>query len=82
MSGGVDSSVAAFLTKQQGLDCAGITMKLFDNEDIGVSSKKSCCSLEDAKEARNTADLLGIPHYINNFTSEFRKQVIKRFIVG
>ena len=80
MSGGVDSTIAALLAKQQGFDYTGITMKLFDNEDIGISREKSCCSLEDAKEARNTADIIGIPHYINNFTGEFRKQVIKRFI--
>ena len=43
MSGGVDSSVAAYLVKQQGFDCTGITMKLFDNEDIAANKEKSCC---------------------------------------
>ena len=80
MSGGVDSSVAAYLIQQQGLDCAGITMKLFDNEDIGLTREKSCCSLEDVKDARNAADSMGIPHYVNNFTDDFKKQVIGRFI--
>ena len=47
MSGGVDSSVAAFLMKQQGCECIGATMKLFHNEDIGIKSSKTCCSLED-----------------------------------
>lgn len=45
MSGGVDSSVAAYLAIESGLDCIGVTMKLFNNEDAGVSREKSCCSL-------------------------------------
>ena len=80
MSGGVDSSIAAFLLKKQGFDCTGITMKLFDNEDIGAGREKSCCSLEDVKHARNTADSMGIPFYVNNFTEDFKKKVIGRFI--
>ena len=44
MSGGVDSSVAAFLTKDMGYDATGITLKLFDNEDIGEKREKTCCS--------------------------------------
>ena len=47
MSGGVDSSVAALLLKEQGYECMGVTMKLFDNEEIGVSRGKTCCSLDD-----------------------------------
>ena len=47
MSGGVDSSVAALLMKQQGYDCMGITMKLYNNEEIGISREKTCCSLDD-----------------------------------
>jgi len=80
MSGGVDSSVAAYLLKRQGFDCAGITMKLFENEDIGVSGGKKCCSLEDAEDARSVASSLGIPFYVCNFTREFREKVIGRFI--
>jgi len=82
MSGGVDSSVAAHLLKQRGFDCAGITMKLFENEDIGVSGDKRCCSLEDAADARNVADSMGFPHYVCNFTRDFKEQVIRRFIEG
>lgn len=55
MSGGVDSSVAAFLMKEQGCECIGATMKLFHNEDIGVSRTKTCCSLEDVEDARLVA---------------------------
>ena len=52
MSGGVDSSVAACLMKQQGYTCMGVTMKLYDNEEIGVSSEKTCCTLKDVEDAR------------------------------
>ena len=80
MSGGVDSSVAAYLAKQQGYDCTGVTMKLFENTDVGAGSDKSCCSLEDAEDARNVAYSLNMPFYIFNFADEFKKQVIDRFI--
>jgi tRNA-specific 2-thiouridylase len=80
MSGGVDSSVAAYLLKQRGFDCTGITMKLFENEDIGAGGEKKCCSLEDVADARNVAYSMGISYYVCNFTREFREQVISRFI--
>ena len=80
MSGGVDSSVAAYLVKQQGFNCIGITMKLFDNEDIGVGENKTCCSFEDIKDARSVACRLDIPYFVFNFTADFKKQVIQRFI--
>ena len=80
MSGGVDSSVAAFLAMKEGYDCVGITMKLFDNEMI--HSDRSCCSLDDIKYARNAAEKLGIPFYINNFSDSFREDVIEPFIAS
>lgn len=80
MSGGVDSSVAAFLIKQQGYDTTGITLKLFSNEDIGISREKTCCSLEDVEDARSVAYRLGIPYYVYNFTDRFKENVIDRFI--
>ena len=80
MSGGVDSSVAAFLMKEQGCECIGATMKLFHNEDIGVSRTKTCCSLEDVEDARLVALRLGIPYYAFNFSDDFKGQVIDRFI--
>ena len=80
MSGGVDSSVAAFLMKQQGCDCIGATMKLFHNEDIGIKRSKTCCSLEDVEDARSVAFRLGIPYYVFNFSDDFKGQVIDRFI--
>jgi len=80
MSGGVDSSVAAFLLKEKGDDCIGVTMKLFQNEAACIPHEKSCCSLTDVEDARNIANSLDIPYYVFNFTDAFQKQVIDRFI--
>ncbi|MCL2425075.1 MAG: tRNA 2-thiouridine(34) synthase MnmA [Oscillospiraceae bacterium] len=80
MSGGVDSSVAAYLMKEQGYDCMGITMKLFDNDDIGISNEKACCSIKDVEDARSVANSLGIPFHVFNFAGDFNEQVIDRFI--
>ena len=80
MSGGVDSGVAAFLIKNAGYDCMGVTMKLYDNEDIGISDDKTCCSLDDIEDARNIAVKLGIPYYVFNFKDDFEEKVIKNFI--
>lgn len=80
MSGGVDSSVAAYLMKAHGYDCMGVTMKLFHNEDIGIPREHSCCSLDDVEDARSVASTLGIPYYVFNFSERFEKDVIGRFI--
>lgn len=80
MSGGVDSSVAAYLMKQNGYQCMGVTMKLYDNEDIGLSSEKTCCSLDDVEDARNVAYKLGMPYYVFNFKEDFEEKVIDKFI--
>lgn len=80
MSGGVDSSVAAFLMKQQGFECMGVTMKLYDNDDIGISREKTCCSLDDTEDARSVAFHLGIPYHVFNFKDDFEKKVIAKFI--
>ena len=78
MSGGVDSSVAAYLMKQRGFDCIGCMMKLF--EDTQQNIKGACCTLADAEDARHVADTLGIPFYIYNFIGDFRYWVIDRFV--
>jgi tRNA-specific 2-thiouridylase len=80
MSGGVDSSVAALLMKEKGYECVGITMKLFENEDVGERDDRPCCSLNDAADAGRVAHTLGIPFYIFDFTSDFRRDVIDRFV--
>lgn len=70
MSGGVDSSVAAYLTKQAGYECVGAIMKLYGSEDEGV---------RDAEDAKRVADRLGMPFYIFDMKEEFEREVIKRF---
>ena len=80
MSGGVDSSVAAYLTAKMGYDCIGCTMKLYENKDANVSSEKTCCSLDDVEDARSVAARLGMPFYVFNFTGAFREKVIEKFV--
>lgn len=80
MSGGVDSSVAAFLMKEKGYECIGATMKLYDNEDIAISKEKTCCSLDDIEDARCVARYLSMPYYVFNFKDEFEEKVINKFI--
>ncbi len=80
MSGGVDSSVAAFLMKDKGFDCIGATMKLYDNDDIMESGEKTCCSLDDIEDARSVANRLSIPYYVFNFKDDFKEKVIDKFI--
>lgn len=80
MSGGVDSSVAALLTQQQGYTCIGCTMKLYDNADALVSKNRTCCSLDDVEDARAVAFRLGVPYYVFNFSVAFRCKVIDRFV--
>ena len=82
MSGGVDSAVAAWCMLQRGCACVGCTMKLFQNEDAGVSPERSCCSLDDVEDARSVARRLGIPHYTFNFSDAFRTCVIDKFIAS
>ena len=79
MSGGVDSSVAAFLLKQQGYDCIGCTMKLYNNEDIGIKSR-TCCSLNDVNDARSVAYKLNMKYYVLNFSADFKDKVIDKFV--
>lgn len=80
MSGGVDSSVAAKLTQDAGYTCIGCTMKLHENEAVGVSDSRSCCTLDDAQDARSVAYRLHMPFYVFNFTQDFRSCVIDGFV--
>ncbi len=82
MSGGVDSSVAALLLKEQGYNCIGITMKLWDYELVGgnVNHESGCCSLDSINDARQVCAKLGIPHYVLNFSREFHESVVDNFI--
>ena len=80
MSGGVDSSVAAYLTKEMGYDCVGCTMKLYEHEGNEAPGDRSCCTLDDAADARSVAYRIGMPFYVFNFKEEFRKTVIDTFV--
>ena len=80
MSGGVDSSVAAFLTQQEGFDCIGVTMRLYDNVPDEGCESNTCCSLEDVEDARAVARRLGMPFYAFNFKADFKEKVIENFI--
>lgn len=82
MSGGVDSSVAAYLLSEQGRHCAGATMRLYRNEDIGLPRFHSCCAQQDIEDAAEVAFQLDIPHRVLDLTAEFREQVIQRFVQG
>ena len=80
MSGGVDSSVAAYLMQQQGFRCIGATMRLFHNDILPEGQQSTCCSLEDVEDARSVAYRLGMPHYVFNFTDDFRQRVLDPFV--
>ena len=80
MSGGVDSSVAAYFMKEKEYDCIGVTMKLYDGDDLGIISDKTCCSEDDVADARRVSERLGMPYYVFNFKDEFEDKVIKHFI--
>ena len=80
MSGGVDSSVAAYLMQKRGYACVGCTMKLYDNEDAGVSRERTCCSLDDVEDARSVAYRLGMAHHVFNFSDDFREKIIGKFV--
>ncbi len=77
MSGGVDSSVAAALLKEDGYDVTGIMLKLWKGDDINNAS--GCCSLSAADDARRVADVLDIPFYVHNYADRFEETVIADF---
>lgn len=80
MSGGVDSSAAAVLMRDAGWDCLGVTMKLYQNEEIGLTRAHTCCSLDDVEDARAVAFRLGMPYYVFNFGGQFRQKVMLPFV--
>ena len=82
MSGGVDSSVAAALLLKQGYRVIGITMKLWEFEDVGgnPARESACCSIESMNDAALVCRKLGVPHYVVDFQEEFRKWVVENFV--
>ena len=80
MSGGVDSSVAAYLLKEQGYEVIGVTMQIWQDEEEQVLEENGgCCGLSAVDDARRVASDLGIPYYVMNFKQEFQKKVIDYF---
>lgn len=94
MSGGVDSSVTAYILKSKGYECAGCTMKLFDNRvgwangeindayahlDSAIDTK-TCCSIDDVADAKAVANRLNMNHYVLNYTEDFERCVVNPFV--
>ena len=80
MSGGVDSSVAAWLLKKQGYDVIGVTMQIWQDEEPDLQEENGgCCGLSAVDDARRVAAALEIPYYVMNFKKEFQQNVIDYF---
>ena len=79
MSGGVDSSVAAYLMVKDGYDCAGATLKLYDNPQCSFPGHRACCTPSDTEDARSVAARLGMLYYVFPMHDEFRHSVIDKF---
>lgn len=80
LSGGVDSSVAAWLLKQQGYEVIGVTMQIWQDEEETVQEENGgCCGLSAVEDARRVAQLLDIPYYVMNFKKEFKASVMDYF---
>lgn len=81
MSGGVDSSVAALLLKEEGYDVVGVTMQIWQDEDAcSIQENGGCCGLSAVEDARRVAEKLDIPYYVMNFKKEFKEHVMNYFV--
>jgi tRNA-uridine 2-sulfurtransferase len=79
MSGGVDSSVVAAMLADEGYEVIGVTLQLYDH-GAAIHRKGACCAGQDIYDARNVADRIGIPHYVLDYETRFRQEVIDRFV--
>lgn len=80
MSGGVDSSVAALLLKEQGYDVVGVTMQIWQEDAGSIEENGGCCGLSAVEDARRVAEKLDIPYYVMNFKKEFKENVMDYFV--
>ncbi|MCI9664304.1 MAG: tRNA 2-thiouridine(34) synthase MnmA [Lachnospiraceae bacterium] len=80
MSGGVDSSVAALLLKEQGYEVVGVTMQIWQDEEQSLTEESGCCSLTAVEDARRVAQILSIPYYVMNFKDVFKSRVMDYFV--
>ena len=81
LSGGVDSSVAAYLLKEQGYDVIGVTMQIWQERDVFSQEEEGgCCGLSAVDDSRRVAQLLEIPYYVMNFRETFQRKVIDYFV--
>ncbi|MCR1975820.1 tRNA 2-thiouridine(34) synthase MnmA [Clostridium sporogenes] len=80
MSGGVDSSVAAYLLKEQGYEVIGVTMQIWQDDEEFTEKEGGCCSLSAVADARRVANKIGIPFYVMNFKDAFKRNVIDYFV--
>lgn len=81
MSGGVDSSVAAYLLKEQGYDVIGVTMQIWQDDAV-ETTENGCCGISAVDDARRVAGQLDIPYYVMNFKNEFKKSVIDYLLMN
>src|ERR1700746_3169499 len=80
MSGGVDSSTAAYLLKSSGHDVVGLSMQMYDNLAAAATTYGGCCTIDDLADARRVAWKLEIPHFILNLEGDFHEKVITPFV--
>src|SRR5215213_7852002 len=80
MSGGVDSAVAAARAVEAGHDVTGVHLALSSNPKSFRTGARGCCTLEDARDARRAADVIGIPFYVWDLAERFRQDVVEDFV--
>ena len=81
LSGGVDSSVAAYLLKKAGYDVIGVTMQIWQDEEVAAQEENGgCCGTSAVEDARRVAEHLDIPYYVMNFKEEFKCRVMDYFV--